>query len=75
VQLRSMLPTKPLLKGLDPSGLCWHRGRYFLLEAKSGSSRPNQAQAEFMARCPGEIHVARTADEAVIAAVGPEAMK
>jgi hypothetical protein len=58
-----------------PDLLCWHRGRFFLLEAKTGNERPNQAQAEFMARCPGEIHVARTADEAVLAAVGAEAMK
>ena len=58
-----------------PDLLCWHRGRFFLVEIKSGNERTNIDQAEFMARCPGEIHVARTADEAVIAAVGAEAMK
>lgn len=45
-----------------------------MLEVKTGSERPNQQQAEFMAGCPGEIHIARTADEAVLAAVGEKAM-
>jgi Holliday junction resolvase len=58
-----------------PDLLCWSRGRFFLLELKSGNERPNQMQAEFMASCPGEIHIARTPDEAVLAAVGAEAMK
>lgn len=58
-----------------PDLLCWARGRYFLLECKEPGERPNKEQAEFMAACPGEIHVARTEDEAVIAAVGAEAMK
>jgi hypothetical protein len=58
-----------------PDLLCWHRGRFFLLEVKEEGERPNKQQAEFMAECPGEIHVARTGDEAVLAAVGAEAMK
>jgi hypothetical protein len=58
-----------------PDLLCWHRGRYFLLEIKEPGKRPNKDQAEFMATCPGEIHVASTPDEAVLAAVGKEAMK
>lgn len=58
-----------------PDLLCWHRGRYFLLELKEPGERPNQAQAEYMASCPGEIHVAHSPDEAAAAAVGPEAMR
>lgn len=57
-----------------PDLLCWHRGRYFLLECKEAGERPNKEQAEFMATCPGEIHVARSPEEAIRAAVGPEAM-
>ena len=58
-----------------PDLLCWHRGRFFFIEVKEPGERPNKGQAEFMATCPGEIHIARTPDEAVIAAVGIEAMK
>jgi hypothetical protein len=58
-----------------PDLLCWHRGRFFLLECKQGNDRPRVNQALFMAHCPGEVHVARTPDEAVFAAVGAEAMK
>jgi hypothetical protein len=58
-----------------PDLLCHARGRFFLLECKEPGERPNQQQAEFMAACPGEIHVARNEDEAVIAALGAEAMK
>jgi hypothetical protein len=56
-----------------PDLLCWHR-RFFLLEVKEPGERPNKEQAEFMAACPGEIHVARTPEEAVLAAVGAEAL-
>ena len=58
-----------------PDLLCWHRGRFFLLEVKEQGERPTQGQAQFMAACPGEIHIARTPDEAVRAAVGEEAMR
>jgi hypothetical protein len=58
-----------------PDLLCWHRGRYFLLECKEPGERPNRQQAEFMAACPGEIHIARNPEEAIFAAVGAEAMK
>ena len=57
-----------------PDLLCWHK-RFFLLEVKEPGERPSKEQAEYMAACPGEIHVARTPDEAVLAAVGEEAMK
>ena len=54
-----------------PDLLCWHR-RYFLLECKVPGEGLNQQQAEFMSQCPGELHIARTPDEAVLAAVGKE---
>lgn len=57
-----------------PDLLCYARGRFFLLEVKEQGERPNKEQAEFMAACPGEIHIARTPEEAVVAAVGAEAM-
>lgn len=57
-----------------PDLLCWHR-RFFLLEIKEPGERPKKEQAEFMAACPGEIHVVCTPDEAVLAAVGAEAMR
>jgi len=58
-----------------PDLLCWHRGRAFLLEVKEPGERPNQMQAEFMAACPMELHIARSPEEAVMAAIGVEAMK
>lgn len=58
-----------------PDLLCWHRGRYFLLEIKEPGERPNKEQAEYMATCPGELHIARTPEEAVLAAVGAEALR
>ena len=56
-----------------PDLLCWHK-RFFLLEVKELGEKPNKQQAEFMAACPGEIHVARTPEEAVMAALGEKAM-
>lgn len=58
-----------------PDLLCWHRGRFFLLEVKEIGERPNKDQAEYMAACPGEIHTACTPEQAVLAAVGEEAMR
>lgn len=58
-----------------PDLLCWHRGRFFLIEVKESGERPKKEQAEFMAACPGEIHIATTPDEAIRAAVGEEAMR
>lgn len=57
-----------------PDLLCWARGRFFLLEVKEQGERPTQDQAEYMAACPGEIHIARTEDEALRAALGEKAM-
>ena len=58
-----------------PDLLVWARGRFFLLEVKEPGEKPNKQQVEFMAACPGEIHIARSEEEAVLAAVGAEAMK
>ena len=57
-----------------PDLLVFARGRFFLLEVKEPGEKPNKLQAEFMAACPGEIHIARTPEEAVIAAIGEKAM-
>lgn len=58
-----------------PDLLCWARGRAFLLEVKEPGERPNKMQAEFMARCPMELHIARSEEEAVRAALGEEALR
>lgn len=58
-----------------PDLLCWARGRFFLVEVKEPGENLNPNQVDFFAECPGEIYIARTADEAVLAAVGAEAMK
>lgn len=57
-----------------PDLLCWHRGRAFFIECKVPGEGLNKLQAEFFASCPIESHIARSADEAVAAAVG-EALK
>ena len=48
----------------------WCRNRYMLMECKTPGEKINKAQAEFIATCPGEIHVVRTPEEAVNAAIG-----
>lgn len=53
-----------------PDLLCWSRGRFFLLEVKEEGERPTKKQAAYMATCPGEIHIARTEQEALEAAFG-----
>lgn len=58
-----------------PDLLCWVRGRYFLIECKMPGEGLNPNQAEFFAECPGEIHVAHDPEQAVLAALGKEAMK
>ena len=58
-----------------PDLLVFANGRPFLLEVKEPGERPNKMQAEFMAACPMELHIARSPEEAVLAAVGAEAMK
>lgn len=57
-----------------PDLLCFARGRFFLLEVKEQGERPTKEQAEYMAACPGEIHIARTEDEALLAAMGAKAL-
>ena len=58
-----------------PDLLCWARGRFFLVEVKELGEGLNPNQVVFFAECPGELHIARTPDEAVLAAVGEEEMK
>lgn len=57
--------------------LCCAKGRTFLMEIKNldGRDRLTNDQIKFIAEWPGEIHIVHTAEEAVAAAVGPEAMR
>lgn len=55
--------------------LCWFRGRTFLIEIKTEDGRLTKDQVEFIARWPGEIHIVRTEQEALTAAIGVAAMK
>lgn len=58
-----------------PDLLVWHRNRYMLLEVKMPGSGPNKEQQEFIAACPGEMHVVHTITEALRAVLGAEAMQ
>ena len=58
-----------------PDLLVWMRGRFLFLECKIPGEGPNKMQTEFIATCPGEIHIVRSPEEAVAAVVGPEAMR
>jgi Holliday junction resolvase len=54
-----------------PDLLCWARGRYCLIEVKDGTKSPSRqaltaAQAVFHRNCPGELHVVRSPEEAVM---------
>lgn len=55
-----------------PDLLVWNRGRFVLVECKSAGEKINKLQAEFIATCPGEIHVVQTPEEAVKAVLGKE---
>lgn len=55
--------------------LICHKGETALLECKALDGRFTKDQAEFMARWPGKLIVARTAEEAVTAVVGKEVMR
>jgi hypothetical protein len=54
-----------------------YRKRNVLMEVKNrdGKDELTQAQIEFIATWPGEVHVVYTAEEAVAVMVGAEAMK
>lgn len=59
--------------------LICHRGEFALMECKcpnpDGGDHPlTKEQVEFIARCPGRIHVAHSAEEAVRLVLGAEAM-
>lgn len=53
-----------------PDLLVWNRGKYILVECKSPGEKINKQQAEFIAECPGEVHVVRTPEEALRAVLG-----
>ena len=55
-----------------PDLLIWNRGRYLFLECKVPGETINKQQAEFIATCPGEIHVVRSPEEAIEAVIGKE---
>jgi Holliday junction resolvase len=57
-----------------PDLLVWNRGRYVLIECKSKGEDINKDQAEFIATCPGEVHVCWTPEEALRAVLGEEVM-
>ena len=54
--------------------LICHRGETILLECKATDGRYTKDQVEFLARWPGRVIVARSAEEAVALVVGPRAM-
>jgi hypothetical protein len=64
-----------MVHGGCPDLLVWNRGRFVLVECKSPGEKINALQAEFMATCPGEIHVVQSAEEALVAVLGSEVMK
>lgn len=53
-----------------PDLLVWARNRTLLMEVKVPGETINKQQAEFIASWPGEIHVVRTEEEALKAAIG-----
>lgn len=57
-----------------PDLLCWHRNRYVLLEVKMLGKKPNKDQEDFIAACPGELHVVHTITEALEAVLGEKVM-
>lgn len=57
-----------------PDLLVYGAGRTFLMEVKSPGEKVNAAQAEFIEKWPGEVAVVRSAEEAIRAVVGSEAL-
>jgi len=55
--------------------LCWHRGRYVLLECKDDDGRISKVQAKFLATWPGEVHIVRSPREAIAAVLGKDVMR
>lgn len=58
------------LGGGVPDLLVWGRNRFMLMEVKTPGEKINKAQAEFIATCPGEVHVVQSAEQAVNAVIG-----
>ena len=66
--------------GLPLDLLVWHKGkdgvgRTLLVECKVEGGTYTKQQIEFMAEWPGEVHTARTPEEAVAKVIGKEAMR
>ncbi len=57
-----------------PDLLVHGAGRTFLMEVKSPGEKVNAAQADFIAKWPGEVAVVRTPEEAVRAVLGEAAL-
>lgn len=55
--------------------LICHQGSTALMEVKMPGEQLNKNQVEFIARWPGVVHVVRSAEEAVKAVLGEEALK
>lgn len=54
--------------------LVWHKGKLSIMEVKMPDGRFTKAQVEFMAEYPGDILLARTEDEALMAVLGKEVL-
>lgn len=57
-----------------PDLLCWNRGRYVLLECKAKGGDLTKDQVEFIAECPGEIHVVYSPQDALRAVLGEDVL-
>lgn len=58
-----------------PDLLVGYRGRNVLLEVKAPGRDPTQGQRVFLHGWPGEAYVVHSADEALTAMLGKEAMR
>lgn len=53
-----------------PDLLVWNKGKYSLVECKVAGEHLNKQQVEFIAACPGEVHVVHSPEEALKAVIG-----
>jgi len=60
--------------GLPLDLLISHRGSTALMECKTDGGGFTKGQVEFMARWPGKVYVARSAEDAVAQVLGKEVM-
>ena len=61
--------------GLPVDLLVWHRGVLHLVEVKVEGGTYTKQQLKFIAEWPGEVHTARTPEEAVAKVIGKKAMR